>query len=67
MLIDWRFEVARIRGEELRAEAAQNRLARRLIRDRRAPTRSLISRALLAFGFFFVEIGRSIGRSRTAL
>jgi hypothetical protein len=67
MLIDWRSEITRTRGEELRAEAAQNRLARKLGRGRGASTRSRISRALLALGFFFVQIGRGIGRSPTAL
>jgi hypothetical protein len=66
MLIDWRFEIARSRGEELRAEAALNRLARTGIRGQGTSARRFLSRAFLALGFFFVEIGRGIGRSRTA-
>lgn len=56
------FEIARFRGDELRAEAARLRLVRTSLRSRRRSTRRRIARALLAFGFFFVDIGRNIGR-----
>jgi hypothetical protein len=56
------FEIARIRGDELRAEAARIRLARARPRGRRTSTRRRVARALLALGFFFVSAGRDIGR-----
>lgn len=61
------FEIARVRAEELRAEAARHRLARAGLQAQSMSARDRFFRAMLALGLFFIEIGQGMARSRTAL
>jgi hypothetical protein len=54
-------EYIRRHCEELRAAAARDRLARCADRPARRSARRRIGRALLAFGFFFVNAGELVG------
>lgn len=58
------YEFAQLRCDELRAEAARQRLVRLVLRNDRISARRRIARALLAFGSFVADVGRRIDVAR---